>query len=45
MEQHKKGINEGARKTIGKQKDQKEIADLMKNVKYYSKIKRKLTIQ
>jgi hypothetical protein len=38
----KKGINEAAGKTIGKQKDHKEVANLMKNVKYYSKIKRKL---
>ena len=39
----KKIINEATGKTIGKQKDHKEIVDLMKNVKYYSKIKRKLT--
>jgi hypothetical protein len=39
----KKGINEATGKTIGKQEDHKEIADLMKNVRYYSKIKRKLT--
>jgi len=39
----KKGINEAAGKPTGKQKDHKEIVDLIKNVKYYSKIKRKLT--
>ena len=38
----KKWINEAAGRIIGKQKDHREVADLMKNVKYYSKIKRKL---
>jgi len=45
MEQNlkKKGINETTGKTKGKQKGHKEIVDLMKDVKYYSKIKRRLT--